>query len=168
MAPDEIAIITKKNKTLELIAKGLLEKEISVKLSKDESIFDSEEIILLINILKLLNSLDMSYREENSQLLVTILSHPCFAIDRLTLWNLSKTIYHARKETTRSWIENLARHGEERLRDTANFFRELTQRSRTERLEDIIDLITGAHGLSLPDDYDEDGKTDPLQIDIFS
>ncbi len=54
------------------------------------------------------------------------------------------------------------------MRDVANFLKELSQRSRTERLEDIIDLITWANALSLPDDYDDEGKRNPLQIDLFS
>lgn len=166
--PSDIAIISRKNKTLELIGKGLLEKNIRVVMSKDESIFDSEEIILLVNILRLLSSLDGSYKEEDAELLVKILSHPCFSIDRLTLWNISKSIYHARKETTKSWIETLAHHEDERVRNTANFFRELSQKARTERLETIIDYITGANTLSIPDEYDEDWSTNPLQIDIFS
>jgi DNA helicase-2/ATP-dependent DNA helicase PcrA len=168
ISPNEIAIITKKNKTLELIAKWLLEKNIAVSLSKDESIFESDEVSLLINILRLIDSLDGNYREENSELLVSVLSHPCFNINRLTLWNVSKTIYHSRKDTTRSWIETLSRHEDEKMRDLANFLKELSQRSRTERLEDIIDLITWANALSLPDDYDDEGKRNPLQIDIFS
>lgn len=168
VAPNEIAIITKKNKTLELIGKWLLQKNIAVNLSKDESIFESDEISLLVNILRLLASLDSSYAKENSELLVWILSHPCFSIHRLTLWNLSKNIYHSRKETTRSWIESLAHHEDEKLRDIANFFRELSQRARNERLEDVIDLITGANTLSLPDEYDDEGKRNPLQIDLFS
>ncbi|MBP9812649.1 PD-(D/E)XK nuclease family protein, partial [Candidatus Gracilibacteria bacterium] len=57
---------------------------------------------------------------------------------------------------------------DEKMRDVANFLKELSQRSRTERLEDIIDLITGANALSLPDDYDDEGKRNPLQIDLFS
>ncbi len=166
--PNEIAIITKKNKTLELIAKWLLEKWISVSLSKDESIFDSESIVLVLNILRLLDTLEGSYREENAELLVSIISHPCFAINRLTLWNLSKSIYHARKDTTRSWIEALAGHEDEKIRDIGNFFRELAQRAYIERLEDIIDYITGGNQLSIPDDYDDDGKKNPLQIDLFS
>ncbi len=166
--PAKIAIITKKNKSLEILAKWLLEKGIWANLSKNESIFDNDVIILIINILRLLYSLTLEYNEEDKKTLITILSHPCFKIDRLTLWNISKTIYHARKETTRSWIETLAHHTEQRLRDTANFLRELSLRSHTERLEDIIDMITGANALSLPDDYDEDGKTNPLQIDMFS
>ncbi len=166
--PNDIAIITKKNKTLELIAKWLLEKGIWVNLSKDESLFDNEIIILIVQILRFLDSLDGSYREENAELFVKIVSHPCFRINRLNLWNISKTIYHSRKDTTRSWIETLASNDDTYIRNTANFLKELSQRARTERLEDIIDYITGANGISIPDDYDEDGKTNPFQINMFS
>lgn len=166
--PNEIAIITKKNKTLELIAKWLLEKNIGVNLSKNESIFDDEIIILIINIIKLLNSLDWSYREEETERIITILSHPCFEINRLTLWNISKTIYYSRKDTTRSWVETLANHEDSKLKNLANFLKELTSKARVERLENIIDYITGANELSLPDDYDDDGTTNPLQISFFN
>ena len=166
--PNEIAVITKKNKTIELIAKWLLEKNIGVNLSKNESILDDELIILIINILKLLNSLDGSYREEEKERIVAILSYPCFEINRLTLWNISKTIYHSRKDTTRSWVEALANHEDSKLKNIANFLKELTSRARVERLEDIIDYITGANELSLPDDYDDDGTTNPLQITFFN
>lgn len=166
--PNEIAVITKKNKTLEILAKWLLEKGIWVNLSKNESIFDNDLIILIINILKLLSSLEWSYQDEDKELLISILSHPCFRVHRLTLWEVSKIIYHARKETTRSWIETLASHEDQTLRNVANFFKELSLRGYTERLEDIIDYITGANQLSLPDDYDEKWSTNPLQIDMFS
>ncbi len=165
--PNEIAIITKKNKTLELIAKWLLDKWISVNVSKEESLFENEIIILLVQILKFLNSLDGSYQEENPELFVKILSHPCFHINRLELWKISKSIYHSRKDTTRSWIETLSVHEDQYIKNTANFLKELSQRSRTERLEDIIDYITGANGLSIPDDYDDNGQTNPLQINLF-
>jgi len=139
-----------------------------VNLSKNESIFDDEIIILIINILKLLNSLDGNYREEEAERIVTILSHPCFDINRLTLWNISKTIYHSRKDTTRSWAETLANHEDQKLKNIANFFKELTSKARVERLENIIDFITGANELSIPDDYDDDGTTNPLQISFFN
>ena len=108
-----------------------------------------------------------SYQEEDRELLVSILSHPAWSINRLTLWNISKDIYHARKDTTRSWIEAISHHEDTSLKNLGNFFKELTLRSLTERLEDIIDYITGANMLSIPDDYDDDGKRNPLQIELF-
>jgi hypothetical protein len=53
------------------------------------------------------------------------------------------------------------------VKNLGNFLKEIASRSLTERLEDIIDYITGANMLSLPDDYDDDGKKNPLQIDLF-
>gem|GEM_PF-6944616 len=111
---------------------------------------------IVLDILKILDSLDDSYNQENAELLVKILSHKAFRIHRLTLWDISKDIYHARKEKTRSWIESLSSHSDEGIRNFGNFLKELSQRSRNERLENIIDYITGANNLSIPDDYDDD------------
>jgi hypothetical protein len=38
---------------------------------------------------------------------------------------------------------------------------------RQHRLEDIIDMITGASSLLLPDEYDEEKTSSSLQIDMF-
>jgi len=124
----EIAVITKKNKTLEFIGKGLLEKGINIHLSKTESIFDNDAVVLIINILKFLHSTHADYREENAEILVSILSHPCFQIDRLILWNISKTVYHARKDTTKSWLETLSRQEDSTVRNIGNFLKELSSR----------------------------------------
>lgn len=42
------------------------------------------------------------------------------------------------------------------LQKVAHFFMELSLQSHTIRLEDLIDIITGANQLTLPDEYDED------------
>lgn len=84
-------------------------------LSKEESIFDTESVHLVVNILRFLDSMNGTYREENAELLVSILAHPAWKINRLTLWNISKDIYHARRDTTRSWIESLSNHTDTEL-----------------------------------------------------
>ena len=53
----EIAVITKKNATLETLAKLLLEKRIPVMLSKDEDIFADEAVSLLISMLEYIDSI---------------------------------------------------------------------------------------------------------------
>lgn len=93
---------------------------------------------------------------EDGELLMQILSHPAFEIHRLVLWNLSKTLYHARSEKTRSVIEQLRIHEDMTLRNIGHFFIELTQRARYERLEDIIDYITGANTLMYEDEYSDE------------
>ena len=166
--PQDIAIITKKNKSLELLAKVLLNKNIPVHVSKEESLFDVPEVQIIIQILRLLDSLDGPQRDENSEILVSVISHPCFGIDRLTLWKLSKQIYHNRKAETKSWIENLRTHEDPTIRDIAHFLIELAQKSRISRLEDIIDDITWASSLSLPSDYDEEGQKQAFELTLLS
>lgn len=55
--PHEIAVITKKNKTLDLIAKSLLSQSIPVSLSRSSDIFESEVIQMIRRILLFLDSL---------------------------------------------------------------------------------------------------------------
>ena len=71
-------------------------------MSKSESIWEDEIIVLITNILKYLNSLGTS--QELKEVLVDIISHPCWNIPRLTLWQLSRDIYHSRRAENKSWI----------------------------------------------------------------
>ncbi|MDD5197504.1 MAG: ATP-dependent DNA helicase [Candidatus Gracilibacteria bacterium] len=164
--PHEIAVISKKNKTLENLAKVLLSKNIPVVLSRDENIFDSEEVRLVDEILEYLVSLrnDGNPRDE---ILLSILAHPCFGVHRLTIWEISKSIHHARREERKSWIDTLRTHADTNLRNLANFLIELSILSHHTRLEDLIDFITGANALGIPDEYDEDPTKNLIQIDMF-
>lgn len=164
-SPESIAVITKKNKSLETLAKWLLWKNIPVSMSKTESIFESELIILIINILKYLESLKTRYPA--NEILVDIISHPAWNIPRIELWKLSRDIYHARKEENKSWIERLTVSDISEIRDVGYFIEELAIKSEIERLEDIIDIITGANSLSLPTEEDEEWLTNQLQIGVM-
>ena len=100
-------------------------------------------------------------------ILLSILAHPCFCIHRLTIWEISKSIYHARREEKKSWIETLKKHDDGNLRELAHFLIELSTLSHHARLEDLIDFITGANALVLPLEYDEDPIKNLIQIDML-
>ena len=134
-------------------------------MSKSESIWEDEIIVLIMNILKYLNSLATS--QELKEVLVDILSHPCWNIPRLTLWQLSRDIYHSRKAENKSWIEQLSSHETPEIRDLGYFLKELSNMSHTIRLEDLIDAITGAASLVLPDEHDDDSRANPMQISML-
>ena len=163
--PEEIAVITKKNKSLELIGKWLLEKGISVSMSRTESIWESEIIILIVNIIKYLQSL--TTKAETNNILVDIIAHPSWQIPRLEVWKISRDIYNARKDENKSWLYQLSNSEVSEIRDMANFLKELSNKSEYIRLEDLIDFITGANHLSLPEDHNDDGLIDQLQIDML-
>ena len=134
-------------------------------MSKSESIWEDEIIVLIMNILKYLNSLTTN--QELKEVLVDILSHPCWNIPRLTLWQLSRDIYHSRKAENKSWIEQLSSHETPEIRDLGYFLKELSNMSHTIRLEDLIDAITGAASLVLPDEHDDDSRANPMQISML-
>lgn len=90
VSPEDIAVITKKNHTLEMIAKLLLSMNIPVCLSKEENILEHEAIRLIINMILYIESL--TKHTDRNDLLIDILSHPMWKIHRLTLWELSRKI----------------------------------------------------------------------------
>lgn len=163
---EEIAVITKKNRTLENLGKVLLSKRIPVALSRDESIFDAEEVRLVDEILEYLVSLRGS-GQPRDEILLSILAHPCWGIHRLTIWEMSRTISAAKREDRKNWIETLRTHTDPALAGLANFLIELSILSHHVRLEDLMDYITGANALGIPDEYDEDPTKNTLQIDMF-
>ncbi len=163
--PQNIAIIVKKNKSLEILAKWLLAAGIPVSMSKSESIWEDEIIVLITNILKYLSSLDTN--QELREVLVEIISHPCWNIPRLTLWQLSRDIYHSRRVENKSWIWQLSSHETPEIRDLGYYLQELSNMSENSRLEDLFDAITGAASLVLPDEYNADSRANPIQISML-
>lgn len=93
-------------------------------------------------------------------------------IHRLTLWELSREIASARKPEKKIWIEALRNHNDRKIVRIAEFFIEMAITSRTKRLEDLIDMMTGAITLRLSEDYtDADDRAQSsltfLDEDIF-
>lgn len=164
--PEDIAVIVKKNRSLETIAKWLTSLGIPISMSKSESIWEDEIVILIRSIFRYLASLNT--HQEQKEVLVDIISHPCWNIPRLTLWQTSRDIYHAHREDKKSWIEQLSGHEIPEIRDFGCFLKELSNMSEYTRLEDLTDAITGASSLVLPDEYDEDARANPLQISLLS
>ena len=64
MKPKDIAVIVKKNKSLEVIGKALLEKNIPVSMSKSESIWENEVIALIVKMVRYIDSLAGTYGKE--------------------------------------------------------------------------------------------------------
>jgi ATP-dependent exoDNAse (exonuclease V) beta subunit len=62
--PKDMAVIVKKNKSLEVIGKALLEKNIPVSMSKSESIWENEVIALIVKIVRYIDSLAGTYGKE--------------------------------------------------------------------------------------------------------
>ena len=64
MKSEDIAVIVKKNKSLEVIGKALLEKNIPVSMSKSESIWENAVIALIVKMVRYIDSLSGTYGKE--------------------------------------------------------------------------------------------------------
>lgn len=81
-----------------------------------------------------------------------------WGIHRLELWEMSRKIASAKKEENKIWIEQLLNNSNSYLAKIAHFFIEISLLANTKRLEDIIDIITGANELILSDDYNDENE----------
>jgi len=165
IAPEDIAVIMRKNKSLETLGKLLLDRGIPVSMSRTESIWESDLVALIVDILRYLSSLT-TWRPADD-ILVKIIAHPAWNIPRIELWKLSRDIYHARKPENKSWLEQMSASAIVEIRDVAYFLKELAMMSENTRLEDLIDAITGAASLVFPTEEDHE-YTDQLQIDTLT
>ena len=87
-------------------------------------------------------------------------------INRLTLWELSREIASARKSEKKIWIEALRHHSDNYISKIAYFFIEMSLRSQTARLEDIIDILTGSSNLVLSEDYSDSSDRNQFMLRI--
>lgn len=162
----EIAVISKKNTTLEAIAKVLLEKKIAVTLSKQENIFDNEVVQIICKILEYIESI--TYGNDKDELLVEILSHEMWGLKRIDIWEISRKVALAKKSENKIWIEALKNSSNRNISIIAHFLIELSILSKNIRLEDLIDYITGAFSIDIAEDEynDEDIPREQLTIRI--
>lgn len=150
----EIAVIAKKNSTLEMIGKLLMSKNIAAELSREQSIFSDPAIDLVVKILLYISSL--STNNHRDDLLFEILSHPAFSVHRLTLWEVSQKIFSSKKRENKVWIEILRRHSDPMIKKIATFLMEVFLLSQNTRLEKIIDIVIGSNSLQLSEEYDDE------------
>jgi hypothetical protein len=87
-------------------------------------------------------------------------------INRLTLWELSREIASARRPDKKVWIEALRSHKDPSIARIAYFLIDMSIRSRTERLEDIIDILTGSRSLDLSEDYSDTSDRNQFTLRI--
>ncbi len=162
--PKDIAVIAKKNSTLENIAKVLTKKNIPVSVSQTENIFENPAVMVLVDMLEYIYGLQKG--NPNDEILVRILSHPMWKIHRLTLWEISRKIYRAKKQENKNWIESLKIHTDSYVSKIAHFFIEMTFVSSYTRLEKVIDFLTGVNQVQISDEY-RDEEIQRQQSSLF-
>ncbi|MCR4323095.1 MAG: ATP-dependent helicase, partial [Candidatus Azambacteria bacterium] len=138
--PDDIAIIARTHKDLQTLLPHLSALSIPVAYERQRNVLLEPHIYQLIQMARFISSLARKNKYEADEYLPEILSFPFWGLDRKTIWELSTTI-----DTKTLWLTAMAHHADERLKNIAGFFIDLSARAQHEPAEYILDALIGSH-----------------------
>jgi DNA helicase II / ATP-dependent DNA helicase PcrA len=143
-APEEIAILGRKHKHLEEIAKYFDYMEIPFSYERKRNIFQQKHILEIINILKFLDFISNSALNEADALLPEILSYEFFGVSRYDIWQIATETYgNQGKERKKFWLDIMKKYPNEKVQKIADFFIHLAGFAKDWTGEEMIDCITG-------------------------
>ncbi len=145
---NEIAVIGRKHKDLEDLAKVLDYFNIPVNYERRKNLLEQPHLKEIIKILEFITDTTQDHH------LAEILSFPFWGMERLTVWDLSMKAYKGKK----LWLEVMLETLE--FSPLAKFFINLEAEAKEKTAEEIIDFITGSKEL--------DGYQSPYREHYFS
>ncbi len=142
--PSEIAVITRKHAALEDLARTLVRAGIPINYERKQNVLEEPHVRLLVTMARFISSLVRRDMDAAENLLPMILSAPCFALDRETLWGIATQAQHV---PGRSWIGAMKAHHDPRVVEIADWFIRLGADSHHDPLERILDELIGSDGV---------------------
>jgi DNA helicase-2/ATP-dependent DNA helicase PcrA len=143
----EIAIIARKHKELEDVARVLVSAGIPINYERKQNVFEEPHVKILITMARFVASLMRDGKEPADHLLPEILSAPFWQLSRETVWEVSVA---STKHRDRMWLSAMREHPDATVRDIANWFIRLGADSHHDPLERILDELIGTEGVLLP------------------
>ena len=162
IAPQEIAILSRKHKELKEILPYLDQQEIPYEYIKSESVFDEKHIRELIAVMEYVSSVSLQSGTKD-YLLPEILTFPYFKIERELIFELA---LKAKKAFT-SWSETLANHPDQKIKDLTTILARLATNANVLPLEHLLDDYMKNSGFK---DYyfnDQQRREDPAKYIKF-
>ncbi len=145
--PSEIAVITRKHRELEDIARVLVATGIPINYERKQNVFEEPHVKMLIAMGRFVSSLMRDGKQPADHLLPEILAAPFWGLSREIIWEVS---VGAANRHDRMWLSAMREHKDERVRDIANWFIRLGADSHHDPLERILDELIGTEGVLLP------------------
>ncbi|MDO4271648.1 MAG: ATP-dependent DNA helicase [Candidatus Saccharibacteria bacterium] len=147
--PADIAIISRKHRSLELLVPYLNQLGIKINYERQQNVFQSPIIQLLLNLANLVMAISRGDNNSISQYLPPVLADPAFGISRADFYRLS---LQANGWGTK-WIDQLlAKPATSQL---ANWLLELGKLAQTEPLNNMILYLIGTATVDLGENPDE-------------
>jgi DNA helicase-2/ATP-dependent DNA helicase PcrA len=143
--PEEVAVITRKHKTLKSISKVLRSFDIPVSYEKRENVFDQQHIQELVQIVRFVDTLFRKDKSAADEFLPEILSFPFWSLDRSDIWRISLKA----DRTDQLWLEVMLEDNNDRVNEIAHFLLELGRFANNATAEQVLAKIIGTEEFEL-------------------
>lgn len=137
----QIAVLSRGHRELRALLPYLDREHVPYEYSKKANVFDEPHVAILIQFCEYIASV-MRKEATAEYLLPTLLAHPCFKVDRLSLFSLAARA----KEHHESWTEVLFSTDNARLRALGELFAELSVDAVATPLEHILETFMEKSG----------------------
>ncbi len=144
--PESIAIIARRHRELEEIARVLVASNIPITYERKQNVFDEAHVRVLVLMARFIDTLVVHGRDEADQYIAEILTAPFWDIPREVLWRLSIA---ASQRKDRTWLGAMEEFDDERIRTIGAWFIDLGGRAPHEPLERILDELIGSDSTSV-------------------
>jgi DNA helicase II / ATP-dependent DNA helicase PcrA len=159
--PSDIAVISKKHRQLEDLVPYMKGAGVPIKYEREQNVLNEPHIVQLILLSRFVISLADKNISEADDLLPKILAFPFWQLPRASIWKISRESYESRK----SWLETMLESKESSISNLAKFFISLGEMCAVTPLEQMLDLMIGAHVHILSENEDDDDEVE-YQEDI--
>jgi len=137
--PNDIAVIARNHKHLEIIARYLQSKVIPIRYERQRNVLEESHIQQLILLARLIQSIATKNINYQDDLLPRVLSFPFFDLERQTLWELSIEAHKNQK----NWISTMLENHNVKLQSVAKWLIDLATQADTSSMDSLIDIMIG-------------------------
>ncbi len=157
--PSTIAVITRRHKELEDIARVLVAANVPIIYERKQNVFEEPHINLLLDMARFIASVIRRGDRESDEYLPHILSAPVWGLSREDVWRVSVA---ASRRDDHTWLGAMLDDNNPKVVSLAKWLMELGTRAPHEPLERMLDEMIGTEGVLLPvegDDVHEESAT---------
>ncbi|MGD8374383.1 MAG: ATP-dependent DNA helicase [Candidatus Woesebacteria bacterium] len=153
--PNQIAVLARNHKQLAEVLPYLQDAGLAINYERRNNVLEAKHIRALITLARTIVALAEQRFDVAESNLPELLSYDFWGIKPLDIWQLSIDSYNQR----RFWLE-LMLERQDRLRAIAEFLIIASQRSLSDPLEQMLDMLIGNNELQVSDDNYSDEETD--------
>lgn len=144
--PESIAIIARRHRELEEIARVLVATNIPITYERKQNVFEEAHVRILVLLSRFIDTLISAGKTEADYYIAEILSAPFWGIPREEVWRISVA---AANRKDRTWLGAMEEHESEHIRTLASWLMELGVRAPHEPLERMLDEMIGSDGTTV-------------------